>query len=145
MYFFIPILKFTSFADHAHSGSVRSVAAADKFMISSGDDENVKVRHAHGAAILVIGLMVNLRKVGSPKSQPVTFGLSFPLCEKTFIHFSPQRKFSKNSSKINWKPHATTSSGSYQLPYHQKKNHAIGHQTDSNYEPGLGDSGIRRV
>ena len=35
--------QLTSFADHAHSGSVRAVAAADKFMITSGDDENVKV------------------------------------------------------------------------------------------------------
>lgn len=32
-----------SFANHAHASSVRSLAAGDKFLISSGSDENVKV------------------------------------------------------------------------------------------------------
>lgn len=33
----------TSFANHAHSASVRSIAAGDKFLITSGADENVKI------------------------------------------------------------------------------------------------------
>jgi protein MAK11 len=33
----------TSFADHAHAGSIRSIAAGDKFLISAGADEIVKV------------------------------------------------------------------------------------------------------
>jgi len=33
----------TSFANHAHSSTVRSVAAADKFLVTSGSDENVKI------------------------------------------------------------------------------------------------------
>jgi len=37
-----PQLK-TSFANHAHSSTVRSLAAADKFMVTSGADENVKI------------------------------------------------------------------------------------------------------
>jgi len=37
-----PELK-TSFANHAHSSTVRSLAAADKFMVTSGADENVKI------------------------------------------------------------------------------------------------------
>lgn len=32
-----------SFADHSHAGSVRSIAAADKYLISSGADETVKI------------------------------------------------------------------------------------------------------
>jgi len=33
----------TSFANHAHSSTVRSVAAADKFLVTAGSDENVKI------------------------------------------------------------------------------------------------------
>ena len=44
----------TSFANHAHSASVRSIAAGDKYLISAGGDENVKIfnlrnRTEHGA------------------------------------------------------------------------------------------------
>ena len=44
----------TSFANHAHSASVRSIIAGDKYLISSGGDENVKIfnlrnRTEHGA------------------------------------------------------------------------------------------------
>ena len=43
-----------SFANHAHSASVRSIAAGDKYLISAGGDENVKIfnlrnRTEHGA------------------------------------------------------------------------------------------------
>ena len=42
-----------SFADHSHAGSVRSLAAADKYLITSGADETVKIfnlrnRSEHG-------------------------------------------------------------------------------------------------
>lgn len=33
----------TSFANHAHSSTVRSIAAADKFLVTAGSDENVKI------------------------------------------------------------------------------------------------------
>jgi len=33
----------TSFANHAHSSTVRSVAAAGKFLVTAGSDENVKI------------------------------------------------------------------------------------------------------
>ena len=33
----------TSIADHAHAGSIRCIAAADKFLITSGLDEIVKI------------------------------------------------------------------------------------------------------
>ena len=33
----------TTFTDHAHSGSLKAVAAAGKFLITSGADENVKI------------------------------------------------------------------------------------------------------
>ena len=33
----------TSFANHAHSSTVRSIAAADKFLVTAGNDENVKI------------------------------------------------------------------------------------------------------
>ena len=36
------VLK-TSFANHAHSSTVRSLAAADKYLVTSGADENVKI------------------------------------------------------------------------------------------------------
>ena len=44
----------TSFANHAHSASVRSIAAGDKYLVSAGGDENVKIfnlrnRTEHGA------------------------------------------------------------------------------------------------
>ena len=44
----------TSFANHAHSASVRSITAGDKFLVSAGGDENVKIfnlrnRSEHGA------------------------------------------------------------------------------------------------
>ena len=44
----------TSFANHAHSASVRSIGAGDKFLVSAGGDENVKIfnlrnRTEHGA------------------------------------------------------------------------------------------------
>ena len=44
----------TSFANHAHSASVRSIIAGDKYLISAGGDENVKIfnlrnRTEHGA------------------------------------------------------------------------------------------------
>jgi len=37
-----PILE-TSFADHAHASSIKSIAAGDKFLISAGGDEIVKI------------------------------------------------------------------------------------------------------
>ena len=44
----------TSFANHAHSASVRSIVAGDKYLVSAGGDENVKIfnlrnRTEHGA------------------------------------------------------------------------------------------------
>ena len=33
----------TSIADHAHAGSIRCITAADKFLITSGSDEIVKI------------------------------------------------------------------------------------------------------
>ena len=33
----------TSFANHAHSASIKSIAAGDKFLVSAGLDENVKI------------------------------------------------------------------------------------------------------
>ena len=43
----------TSIADHAHAGSIRCITAADKFLITSGGDEIVKIfnlrnRSEHG-------------------------------------------------------------------------------------------------
>jgi len=49
--------------------------------------------------------------------------LKLPLClplAKMVVHFSPVSNISKNSSKINQRPHTATSNSSCQLLLHQK-------------------------
>ncbi len=54
-------------------------------------------------------------------------GTSFSTTQKMVIHLSPPRKYSKNSSESNRRPHAATSNGSCQPPLHQKDSHTIDH------------------